>query len=281
MNIGLIGGTGLKPTEQIEKLRNAGFDGVFFDFDRSEKFSQRLSAAKEQKTDVVSLHAPFIRCDKLWYPDESSEDVISEQIECIRACHENNIGVSVHHVFIGFDLHTPTEAGLCNFDKIVREAERLGVKLAFENTEGIEYFDTVMDRYKDTSAVGFCIDTGHELCYNPGRDLVSQYGEKLCFTHANDNLGVCGNKITYLDDLHLLPFDGKVDFENFAKRLNEVHYEGDISFELSRTSKPGRHENDGYAEMSFEDYIAEAYSRADKVVKLCEKYASYRGCEIK
>ena len=274
LNLGLIGGSGLPPAEQIAKIRHSGFDGIFFDFGRGEKFHRRLSAAKECHTDVVSLHSAFMRCNKLWEADESTEDVISEQIECIRACHDNSIPVSVHHVFIGFESHEPTEAGLYNFDRIVREGERLGVKLAFENTEGIEYFDMVMERYKNTSAVGFCIDTGHELCYNPGRDLISQYGKKLCFTHINDNLGVCRNSVTYLDDLHLLPFDGKVDFDFFAKRLREAGYRGDLTFELSRTSKPGRHENDGYAAMKFEDYLREAYSRAEKVASLCEKYAS-------
>jgi sugar phosphate isomerase/epimerase len=279
--LGLLGGTGLSEKEQIKKIKEAGFDKVFFDFTRDESLIRKLSAAKELGVPVNSLHAPFMRCDKLWYPTSDTEDVISEQIECLSACKSNGIPTSVHHVFIGFDRHEPTEEGLLNFGRIIGEAERLGVNIAFENTEGIEYFDAVMERYKDSPAVKFCIDTGHELCYNRGRDLISRYSTKLCYTHINDNLGVCGEEITWLDDLHLLPFDGKVDFHSFARRVTDVNYDGDLSFELSRISKPGRHENDGYAEMSFESYLEEAYSRAVKLSELCEKYGLTKHNPIK
>lgn len=270
--LGLVTGCTIPVDRQIGMIKDAGFDKVFFSYHRNEKLSQRLSAVKHHAIPIGSLHAPFIRVDRMWHPTEETDDVIVEQIESIRTCHENMIPVSVHHVFIGFDRHEPTEAGLHNFDKIVREAERLGVKIAFENTEGIEYFDALMERYKNCSAVGFCIDSGHELCYNPGRDMIGDYGNKLACTHINDNLGVCGNDITYLDDLHLLPFDGKVDFTRLAKRLGKAGYEGDLTFELSILSKPDRHENDVYADMPFEEYLKEAYCRAVRVRELCAKY---------
>ncbi len=279
--LGLLGGTGLSEREQIKKIKEAGFDKVFFDFTRDEKLTRTLTAAEELGVPVSSLHAPFMRCDRLWYPASDTEDVIAEQIECLRVCRESGIPTSVHHVFIGFDRHKPTEEGLLNFGRIVGEAERVGVNIAFENTEGIEYFDAVMERYKDSPAVKFCIDTGHELCYNRGYDLISRYGEKLCYTHINDNLGVCGEEITWIDDLHLLPFDGKVDFNFFARRISDANYDGDLTFELSRISKPGRHENDLYSEMSFENYLAEACSRALKLSELCDKYDSLKHCQIK
>jgi len=272
--LGMLGGTGLSPAEQIQLIGNAGFDKIFLGFGKDEGFSKNLSAAKECGMEINGLHAPFLGCDKLWYPSEETESVIEGQIECLRACHDNGIPVSVHHVIIGFDLHEPTEAGLHSFDVIVREAEKLGVTVAFENTEGIEYFDAVMGRYKECGTVKFCIDTGHEICYTPGHDLMSAYGNRLAYTHINDNLGVCSDKITWLDDLHLLPFDGKVDFDRFARSVAACGYAGDLSFELTRQSKPGRCENDRYAEMKLEAYLSEAYSRAVRLSEMCDKYDS-------
>ena len=152
----------------------------------------------------------------------------------------------------------------------VHEAENLGVKVAFENTEGEEYLAAVMERFKNSPAVGFCWDTGHEMCYNHSKDMLSLYGDKLIATHINDNLGICDpcGSITWFDDLHLLPFDGIADWQGIAGRLNKCGYNGILTFELNRCSKPNRHENDFYSDMSIEKYLTHAFMRACRVAAL-------------
>lgn len=152
----------------------------------------------------------------------------------------------------------------------VHEAENLGVKVAFENTEGEEYLAAVMERFKDSPAVGFCWDTGHEMCYNHSKDMLSLYGDKLIATHINDNLGIrdFDGNITWIDDLHLLPFDGIADWQGIADRLNKCGYDGILTFELNRCSKPDRHENDFYRDMSVEKYLTLAFMRACRVTAL-------------
>ena len=83
-------------------------------------------------------------------------------------------------------------------------AKERGVKVAFENTEGEEYLEALMDNFKDDDTVGFCWDTGHEMCYNHSQDMLAKYGDRLIATHINDNLGISDydGKITWLDDLH-------------------------------------------------------------------------------
>ena len=100
------------------------------------------------------------------------------------------------------------------------------MKIAFENTEGEEYLTALMNAFKNDPSVGFCWDTGHEMCYNHSKDMLSLYGDKLICTHLNDNLGIRNyeGKITYLDDLHLLPFDGIADWDNLAARLKAHNY---------------------------------------------------------
>ena len=273
LGIGLVGGTELQYDEQLRLIAEVGFDEVFFNYQKDMDVAEYVAEAERVGLSVSSLHAPFMLTDRLWYPDEKTDTAMDELLSCIDACRDNGIDTVVMHVFIGFDRHEPTEAGLDAFGRVISHAEEAGVKIAFENTEGMEYFEAVMERYGNNPTVKICLDTGHEICYNPGRDIIAEYGDRLIYTHINDNLGVCGESITYLDDLHLLPFDGVLDFDELARRLAKVGYDGVLTFELGIISKPGRNENDKYSEMPFKDYINEAYRRAVKVRELWVKYS--------
>ena len=176
----------------------------------------------------------------------------------------------VAHAFIGFTSHNPTAFGLKNFERVVAEAERLGVKVALENTEGEEYLAALMAHFAGCNAVGFCWDTGHEMCYNHSQDMLALYGDRLLCTHLNDNLGIrdFGGNITFIDDLHLLPFDGIADWADIASRLNRCGFDGILTFELNTKSKPNRCENDPYGRMDIRQYFTQAYMRACRVAAL-------------
>jgi sugar phosphate isomerase/epimerase len=103
--------------------------------------------------------------------------------------------------------------------------------------------------------------------------MTAFYGDRLIATHINDNLGVKSfdGTITWHDDLHLLPFDGIADWENVARRIADVGYDGILTFELLRADKPGRFCNMKYRKMSPEEYLSEAYARACKVSAMVQK----------
>ncbi len=272
--LGLSGQYGLSGKKQIELYRQAGFDGVFFSCGMGDDISGKVRAAEKFGMTVGSLHAPFMHCDALWHPSELTQTAMDEILYSVRACAEYGIPVAVVHPIIGFERHEPTSVGIENFTRIVDEAERLCVKVAFENTEGEEYLDVLMEHFRQSPAVGFCYDTGHGICYNPARDLLSDYGDRLAYIHVNDNLGVCGDEITWTDDLHLLPYDGVCDFDAVARKLASLGFCDTLSFELSTVSKPNRHENDKYAAMPVEEYLALAYERASRFAHAVEKYAA-------
>lgn len=121
--------------------------------------------------------------------------------------------------------------------------------------------------------VGFCWDTGHEMCYNHSQNLLDYYGDRLLCTHLNDNLGIrdYNGNITWIDDLHLLPFDGIADWENIVYQLNKWNFNEILTFELNTNSKPDRHENDQYTQMPFELYLTEAYKRSCRVATMLER----------
>lgn len=266
-----FGGT---ETELIESIGQAGFDGFFTEWSPDAPIGAWRKLADRLGLFYQSIHAPFLRAADMWKEGDGAEAAVAELLACLRTCSEQEVPIMVAHAFIGFEDHTPNERGVANFERIAREAERLGVTLALENTEGEEYLAALMPLADAYGCVGFCWDSGHEMCYNRSRDLLALYGKHLVCTHLNDNLGVrdFGGRITWLDDLHLLPFDGVADWKAIAERLNGCGYDGVLTFELNRKSKPDRHENDCYGRLLLAEYLAEAYKRACRVAYLASGF---------
>lgn len=261
-------GIGLE--EQIKLFKETVFDAFFLNWNKDSDVKKIKEYSDSLGMIFQSIHAPFTKSADMWTVGEKAEEAIEELCECLRDCAENDVPIMVCHTFIGFDEHNPNQIGIENYRKVVELAKKLNVKIAFENTEGEEYLNAVMHAFEDYDNVGFCWDTGHELCYNHSKDMTELYGDKLLCTHLNDNLGIkdFNGKITYIDDLHLLPFDGIGDWQGIAKRLNKYNYNDILTFELNTISKPDRHENDSYGRMDITDYICEAYKRACRVAAL-------------
>lgn len=261
---------GMPVADQIRLFKEIGFDGFFTGWREGDDVGEIRRIADETGMYFQSIHAPFGRAADMWKKSHESEIAVNELISCLHDCAENDVPLMVLHTFIGFEDHDPTEYGIENFRRVAEEARLLGVKLGFENTEGEEYLAAVLNSLSDFDSVGFCWDTGHEMCYNKSKDMMKLYGDRIVGTHLNDNLGIrdFDGKITWIDDLHLLPFDGIADWEDIVSRLNKYHFDGPLTFELNTYSKPGRHENDIYRNMPIELYLAEAYKRACRVATL-------------
>ncbi len=275
--LGLSDSFDLSKEEQIRLFKKTGFDGFFSEWKSGDDLSGLKKLADETGMYFQSVHAPFSKMRSMWFEDENTKTAVDELICCIDECEKINVPIVVVHAFIGFNDHTPTEEGLKNFETIVKHAENKKIKIAFENTEGEEYLFALMDKFKDSEFVGFCWDTGHEMCYNRSADLLAKYGDKLIATHLNDNLGIKSptGEITWLDDLHLLPFDGKAKWGDIVRRMKRSGYSGCLTFELTRKSKPDRNENDKYKKMAIEDYLKETYLRAVKIKSIFDSECFY------
>lgn len=264
---------GMPREELVGLYRQVGFEELFIDASsRNADIAGLVKIAKEAQIGVQSLHAPFNRSDDMWDEDGDLGRIAEEELlDYAERCAESEIPIMVTHAFIGFDTdRKPTQAGIERYGRVAERCSRLGIKLALENTEGLEFLDTLLKAFEGNSAVGFCWDSGHELCYNYGIDLLERYGDRLICTHLNDNLGISrfDGRTFWTDDLHLLPFDGIRDWKEAAERLKKCGYDGSLTFELCKTSKPNRHENDIYDAMSTVDYVTEVYKRACRVASL-------------
>ena len=260
--------------EQIKLYSDAGFYGFFTEY--KQKLAQYREPAEKCGMYYQSVHAPYVRMCYLWRDCADTEDARNELLRCIDDSADAGVPIVVAHSYIGIGakkIDVPNEYGISNFSYAVERAVKRGVKIAFENTEGEEFLEMLMTHFKDVPNVGFCWDTGHEMCYNHSEDMMALYGTRLIATHLNDNLGIrdYNGEITFHDDLHLLPFDGIADWNNIASRLKKYGYSGELTFELNLGSKPGRYENDKYRRLPFEEYISEAYARACRVAALYAK----------
>lgn len=253
--------------DQPELLKNAGFDR--FAFDREKRGTSELTELLMKKAEILNLaceyiHAPFYGMDDIWHDEsgELAEIMLRDLYATIDDCSNYSVKYAVFHAIIGMDNCTPTQLGLERLDDVVDYAVKKNVYLAFENTEGEMYLEAVMNRYKDVSNVGFCFDSGHELCYNYGKDILSKYCDRLFVTHLNDNRGMTGSELTFYDDSHLLPFDGIADWDGIAKRINNGNYSGTLSFEVISKGRPTRTDNDIYKGLTAQEYVDKAYSKA-------------------
>ena len=269
--LGLFGQDKLSHTEQVKLFSDTGFEGFFAGYGSDISFLRR--AADDTGMIFQSIHADFTKMDAMWEKDDRSQTALDEHIDCARICADTIVPIMVVHAFIGFEKHTPTQMGIDMFGQLVSEATRLGVKVAFENTEGEEYLYALLDAFAGEKHVGFCWDSGHEMCYNHSKDLLALYGDKLFVTHINDNLGVkdFNGKTFWHDDLHLLPFDGIADWNYNAKPLAKTGFNDILTFELNNKSKPNRHENDKYFKMPVEEYVSEAYIRACRFAVMVDR----------
>lgn len=260
---------GVPVPEIVRLVGRTGFDAVSPEWEENDDFAETAEAARESGLAIQSLHGPFDVAAKMWSADtDDSEEALRKLFLSLETCKQYSIPVMVVHVWMGFDnIPAPNSEGFENFGKLVKKAEEYGVKIAFENTEGDELLFALMEHFDGNGNIGFCWDSGHEMCYNHSMDLLARFGDRLIMTHLNDNLGISrfDGKTYWTDDLHLLPFDGIADWDYNIARMKKAKKQEYINFELNIRSKPNRHENDAYGEMPIERYFTEAYNRACRI----------------
>ncbi len=251
----------LSDIQILDIIKNVGFDSFFTNVKSKKETASLAEHAAKLNLIFQSLHAPFSGIDCMWKEGEAGEKYLDELKRCVDVAASCNVGILVVHPFIGFYEHSPNKLGCDRYLRLVEYAESKKVVIAFENVEGEEYLEAIMKSCRSKYA-GFCLDTGHELCYNRGIDRLAIYGDRLVATHFNDNLGISSKEgiITPADDLHLLPFDGIVDWKNVMERIRNHGYRGVITFELKLSER--------YFGICAEEFYKKAYQRAIKVVAL-------------
>ena len=264
--------------EQMKLISEAGFDAFFTAWKGKESVTSYRALAKEYGLMYHSVHGPNddnVFLTHLWRGGDRARAVTDELMKIVEVCSDNEVGILVSHVHSGFEYELPTLDGAgyaieC-FGAIADRACELGVRLALENIESFELNEALMSALDGHPAVGFCWDSGHERCYYNGRDLTENFGDKIIAVHLHDNMG-CGSadgQLASRDDMHMLPFDGIIDWSNVARRLDAHGFDGVMMLEAKRSVwYSDRRENAMYMEMTAEEYVRGAYERVKRLASM-------------
>lgn len=155
-------------------------------------------------------------------------------------------------------LHAPliSDAGNLRFGRLMETAATLGVTVAYENQRSLANLAAVLERFDEA---GFCWDAGHEGCFTPNRQYMPIFGSRLATVHIHDNFCV------YDQDAHLLPYDGKLDFDRIARQLSEYGCKT-VMLEVFRS------QSHVYDDVSCEEYYARAARAAKRLAAAVEAY---------
>lgn len=270
LNLTILSGRGISQAQAVPMLARAGFDGCFWVAEDGGRVENIARLARQNGLVMEFIHAPVTGVDTMWMEGEAGQRQLDTFIGWMRQCAQAQVPCMVSHVWTKFAPVEPNALGFDRFGTLLDLAEREGVKIAFENAEVDKFLTAVHDQLWSHPAAGFCFDSGHELCYNGGRDQLGQFGDQLLCTHLNDNMGQTGPGITSKDDSHMMPFDGRVNWADVADRLKQVGWQGPLTFELKMKNKPDRHTHDRYAPLSPTELLELAFQKAEQFEALMQ-----------
>lgn len=126
------------------------------------------------------------------------------------------------------------------FAKEIELADKLGVGLAFENMCEVSHrrfsvyaqeLIALVDSFH-SDKIGVCWDVGHaNRAYTDQTPAIRMLGKRIKVLHIDDNVGK--------DDLHMLPFEGNIPWEDVMHALYESGTQADLIYEIrTNTNMP-------------------------------------------
>ena len=125
-------------------------------------------------------------------------------------------------------------AALRSVEEICRMAEPIGIRVALEiipnALSDAAALTAMLERDLEFPRVGVCLDFGHAFLIGDVADTIEAVAEHLITTHVHDNRGK--------KDDHLVPFDGKINWDMALMAMQKVGYDGTYLMELAATAPP-------------------------------------------
>jgi len=217
---------GLRTVEYIQRAAAHGFNTLFTDLPdpkHAELIANTLASCGMR---YETIHAPFSHINDIWLQGEGGDAMFAELMSTVDRCRQVEVPIAVIHLSSGKTPPPISDVGYGRYTRLVEHAAKQGVKIAFENQRKPEYLEWAFRIFRNAPHVGFCYDCGHEGCFTPGVQFMPLYGDKLLCTHVHDNDCLQDH------DLHMLPFDGRIDFGRVARQIRESGYKGPLTLEI-------------------------------------------------
>ena len=197
---------------------------------------------KETGLTLHGIHAPVV--DSLLPPDQwgtAISNAVSDAGLRQTAVREADAALNIARripadVFV-VHLGTPTVQGGENsrtaafrsVEEICRLAEPIGIRVALEVipnpiSDGGFLVD-LLEKDLDAPRTGICLDFGHAFLMGDVADTIETVAEHLITTHVHDNDGK--------KDLHLVPFEGRINWDIALMTMQKVGYDGTYMMEIA------------------------------------------------
>lgn len=252
----------LRFPERLELIHRTGFDSVMLWWGGGDE-EDVVAQAERQGLYCCNAHLPYDNINCIWLDGEEGDACTDRLCSLIAKCGRLSVPVAVLHVSSSRTPPPFGEVGMERVRRMLDAGEKYDVDLAFENLYPVEYLDYIFANTSSKRAK-FCYDSGHHYNWRPEKNLLADYGDRLAALHLDDNEGD--------RDSHMLPYDGKVNWDAVTDGLAALDYDGVLSVELHQD----RHEK--YAAVPAEEYMRAAFERTLRIeTELENKKAALRG----
>lgn len=233
-------------------LKNAGFDAADFSFniieniegDWSLYIERALADAEDAGIKFEVCHLPFSgRVAK----DPASIPAFNIKMhKAIDAAALLGVDYAVLHpntttlTLDTYDRVAQYDSVMKHLSPFAEHAAKVGLNIVVENMRYVPSHipshrycqepDELCD-IADALGIGVCWDFGHaNINGNKQSEALEYVGKRLKMLHVNDNNAV--------DDIHILPFTGKLDWKDAMHGLNLCKFEGLFNYELHTNGIP-------------------------------------------
>ena len=217
---------GLSATDFASAISECGFGATFTEYAPEKTLFEYANAFAKHNIAYETIHAPFDSINDMWLDKPGADDTLSRLCLTVDACKSLSVPVAVVHLSSGVNAPSITDIGRYRFKRLVEYAAECGVKIAFENQRKLANIAWAFEEFENYENVGFCWDVGHEGCFAGGREYMPLFGKRLICTHIHDN------DLKPNHDLHMIPFDGRIDFYKAAKQIKANGFAGTLMLEL-------------------------------------------------
>jgi sugar phosphate isomerase/epimerase len=241
--------------DHLAQIAAHGFEAVevfatrsHFDYHDAAVIKELGGWLKDTGLALHGIHAPIVESMNgggKWGPAISNavSDTAKRQAAVREADTALNIARELGADVFVVHLGTPTVQGGENsrtaafrsVEDICRLAEPVEIKVALElmpnPLSDAAQLVAMLDRDLEFPKAGICLDFGHAFLMGDVADQIEMVAEHLMTTHVHDN----GGK----KDDHLVPFNGRINWDMALMTMQKVGYDGTYMMELANSSTPG------------------------------------------
>ena len=238
----------------LAQIAEYGFDAIevfatrsHFDYHDPAAIAELAEWLKDTGLALHGIHAPIT--DRLDPPDRwgdvlsnavtdnaRRQSVVREAAIALNIAREIPTEVFVVHLGTPDSLKGENNraAAFRSVEEICRLAEPIDIRVALEvipnSLSDPGTLVELIERDLDAPRTGICLDFGHAFLIGDVADTIETVAEHLITTHVHDNNGK--------KDDHLVPFEGRINWDIALMTMQKVGYDGTYLMELANTGSP-------------------------------------------